>query len=192
MKVIGLTGPTGAGKTLVADLMGLPVVNADLVARKVHKDPLVLAKLCRRFGEDVVSDDGSLNRVVLATRAFATRQDTDDLNAIMHPAIFKEIEKELQALKQAGEGYCLLDAPLLFEADCRRLCYTTVGVLAPSHVRQSRIMERDGITEEMAYQRMTAQPDDEYYKERCDHILINNGDIGKLQRDVQTLLKEFV
>ncbi len=191
MKVIGLTGPTGAGKTVVAEFMGLPVVNADRVARLVHKDPQVLAKLCQRFGEDIVSG-GVLNRAVLASRAFATRKDTDDLNTIMHPAILKRIKEELVSLEQAGEPYCILDAPLLFEADCYELCHTTVGVLAPSSLRESRIVERDGITGEMAGQRMAAQPKDDYYTQRCDHILTNSGDISQLQRDVQVLLSELV
>ena len=95
-------------------------------------------------------------------------------------------------MEQAGETYCLLDAPLLFEANCQNLCHTTVGVLAPFAVRESRIVQRDGITEEMAHQRMAVQPKDDYYRERCDHILINKGDTVQLQRDVQALLKELM
>lgn len=191
MRVIGLTGPTGAGKTVVAELMELPVVNADRVARLVHKDPEILSELCQRFGKDIVVG-GVLNRAVLASRAFATRQDTDDLNAIMHPAILTRIKEELASLEQAGETCCILDAPLLFEADCYQLCHTTVGVLASSSLRENRIVERDGITGEMAEQRMAAQPKDDYYIQRCDHILTNNGDISQLQRDVQVLLSKLV
>lgn len=191
MRVIGLTGPTGAGKTVVAELMKLPVVNADRVARLVHKDPEILSELCQRFGKDIVVG-GVLNRAVLASRAFATRQDTDDLNAIMHPAILTRIKEELASLEQAGETCCILDAPLLFEADCYQLCHTTVGVLASSSLRENRIVERDGITGEMAEQRMAAQPKDDYYIQRCDHILTNNGDISQLQRDVQVLLSKLV
>ncbi len=184
MKVIGLTGPTGAGKTVVAELMELPVVNADKVTRQVHKNPAVLARLCQTFGDDIVSG-GVLNRAVLGSRAFSTKENTLALNAIMHPAITLEIERQLQGLEQAGHTHCLLDAPLLFEADCASLCHVTVGVLAPSSVRKNRIIGRDSIPEEMAIQRMKAQPDDQYYKDRCDYILINNGDISQLQKDVQ-------
>ncbi len=186
MVVIGLTGPTGAGKTVVAELMELPVVNADKVTRQVHKNPAVLAQLCQTFGEDIVSG-GVLNRAVLASRAFSSKENTLALNAIMHPAITLEIERQLQELEQQGHTHCLLDAPLLFEADCAHLCQVTVGVLAPSSVRKNRIIGRDSIPEEMALQRMNAQPDDRYYKDRCDYILVNNGDISQLQKDVEAL-----
>lgn len=191
MKVIGLTGPTGAGKTIVAEFMNLPVVNADKVARTVHKDPEILARLCQRFGEDIVSG-GVLNRTILASRAFATREDTDALNAIMHPAILQSIEQELKALEQVGEPYCLLDAPLLFEANCYQLCHEIVGVLAPFKLRETRIMERDGIPMELAEKRMAAQPDDGYYQDRCHYILVNNGDICELQKDVEALKEKLI
>lgn len=191
MKVIGLTGPTGAGKTVVAELMNLPCVNADKVARRVHKDPMVQQKLCRRFGDDIVSG-GVLNRAILASRAFASKEDTDALNAIMHPEILKQIEADLAALEADGNQWCLLDAPLLFEANCFKLCRVTVAVLAPTQLRETRIMERDGITGEMALQRMNAQPGDDYYESRCDYVIYNNGDICELQQDVQSLLYEIM
>ena len=128
-QLIAIVGPTGAGKTVVAQMMELPAVNADKVARQIHKDPNVLAALCERFGQDIARD-GVLNRTLLAARAFATPHDTEDLNAIMHPRIVEQIQAELDALKQAGHPLCVLDAPLLFEANCYQLCDTTVAVLA--------------------------------------------------------------
>lgn len=190
MKVIGLTGPSGAGKTLVAELMEMPTVNADQIARQVHKDPSVLQELCCRFGEDILSG-GVLNRPLLASRAFANRQATDDLNSIMHPRIVQRIQEELDRLAREGECFCLLDAPLLFEAECYHLCHATVCVLAHRDVRKNRIMERDGITGEMAEKRMGAQPEDEYYQSRCDHVIWNNGNISDLQQDVKNLLKQI-
>ena len=191
MVVIGLTGPTGAGKTVVAQFLELPCVNADQVTRRVHKNREVLQQLCQAFGEDILVG-GVLNRSVLATRAFSSKENTLALNAIMHPAITLEIEKQLQELEQQGYSHCLLDAPLLFEADCASLCQTTVGVLAPDSVRKNRIIGRDSIPEEMAISRMNAQPDDQYYIDRCDYILVNNGDISDLQKDVEALKEKLM
>ena len=191
MVVIGLTGPTGAGKTVVAQLMELPCVNADLVTRKVHKNQSVLAQLCEIFGKDILSG-GVLNRAVLASRAFASKENTLALNAVMHPAITLEIQRQLQELEQQGHTHCLLDAPLLFEADCASLCHATVGVLAPDSVRKNRIIGRDSIPEEMAIRRMNAQPNDQYYIDRCDYILTNNGDICELQKDVEALKQKLM
>lgn len=191
MIIIGLTGPTGAGKTVVAQFLELPCVNADQVTRKVHKNEAVLKQLCETFGEDIVHE-GVLNRGALATRAFASKENTLALNAIMHPAITLEIHRQLQELEKQGYTHCLLDAPLLFEADCASLCHTTVGVLAPDSVRKNRIIGRDSISEEMAIGRMNAQPNDQYYKDRCDYILVNNGDISDLQKDVEALKEKLM
>ncbi len=190
MKVIGLTGPTGAGKTVVAQMMALPSVNADKVARQIHKDPQVLAALSERFGADMIHG-GLLNRTLLAGRAFATPHDTEDLNAIMHPKILEQIQLQLQALEQAGEPFCLLDAPLLFEANCYQLCHTTVAVLASRNVRKNRIVERDGISGEMAEQRIAAQPDDSYYTSRCEYVIYNTGDIAELNAAAENTLQQI-
>lgn len=190
MKVIGLTGPTGAGKTVVAQMMGLPIVNADRVARTIHKDSAVLKELCERFGADIVRD-GVLNRTLLASRAFATPRDTEDLNAIMHPRILKQIEEELAALEQGGHPLCILDAPLLFEADCYQLCHTTVAVLANRDLRKNRIVERDGISGKMAEQRMSTQHDDAYFSERCEFVIHNSGDIVELHTAAEDTLQQI-
>ncbi|MBR4868975.1 MAG: dephospho-CoA kinase [Clostridia bacterium] len=190
MKVIGLTGPTGAGKTVVSQMMDLPTVNADQVARQIHKDPVVLAELCERFGNDIVRD-GALNRTLLATRAFCTPHDTEDLNNITHPRILEKICLELSRLEQAGHAFCILDAPLLFEAGCYQLCHTTVAVLASRDLRKTRIVERDGISGEMAEQRIAAQHSDEYFKERCEFIVYNSGDIVELNNVAKDILQQI-
>lgn len=188
MNVIGLTGPSGAGKTAVADLINWPAVNADAIARQVHKDPQVLAALCCAFGADIAAN-GMLNRALLASRAFCDPEKTKTLNGIMHPGIIKRIHEELSVLEAAGHPFCLLDAPLLFEADCYQLCHATVAVLARRDVRRNRIIERDGISGEAADLRIAAQPEDQYYISRCDHVIWNNGNICDLQQAVQKLIK---
>jgi dephospho-CoA kinase len=190
MKVIGLTGPTGAGKTVVAQLWGLPTVNADKVARTLHKDPQVLAELQNRFGEDVVTD-GVLNRMVLAKKAFSSHENTAALNGIMHLRILEEIARQLRVLEQEGNDLCVLDAPLLFEGNCVDLCHVTVAVLAKDEVRMERIIQRDGISMDMALKRMSAQQRDEYYISQCDHTLYNSGDITQLHQMAAALLDEI-
>lgn len=190
MKVIGMTGPSGAGKTVVAEMMNLPVINADQVARQMHKDPAVLSALCRRFGADIARD-GILNRTLLAARAFASAQDTRDLNAIMHPKILAEIQRRLQVLEQQHTPLCILDAPLLFEGNCYSLCHTTVAVIAARDVRKNRIVERDGISGEMAEQRMAAQPRDDYYIQRCEFVIYNSGDIAALHTAAEEVFQKI-
>lgn len=177
MKIIGLTGLTGAGKSTVARKLipyGCYHIDADLIARNIiNSDENVKNKLKERFGDDIINADGAVNRPVLATRAFADSQSTEALNAITHPAVTARI-KELIA-EQSDKGYkaVLLDAIALFESGEDALCDFTVAVTAPEDVRLERIIIRDGITEERALERIRAQKDDSFFASRADFIIWN-------------------
>ena len=173
---IGLTGPTGAGKGYVCSELekrGFKIIDSDLVARKLtEKGSPLLKELQKAFGEDIL-ENGELNRKLLATRAFESREKTDLLNAIMHPAIIDEC-KRLSAVP------CVLDAPQLFEAKAENDCYKIICVTASFENRLSRIIERDNISKEQALQRINAQFDEKYYIERSDYVIHNYGeDINK-------------
>ncbi len=178
IRVIGLTGPTGAGKSLVADTFraaGLPIVDADLVARQVtepHTD--CLNALRAAFGDDILHADGSLNRRELARRAFATPETAERLNRITHPAIMAAIRRQLEDLADVGHPLAVLDAPLLYEAGADALCDRIIAVIAPTEMRLDRIMARDGLDREAATRRMNAQPNDDFYTRDGVTVLIND------------------
>ena len=168
---IGLTGPTGAGKGWVCEefkKLGFTIIDSDSVARKMtEKGSPLLSRLQDEFGSDIL-ENGELNRKLLAKRAFASRDKTNKLNEIMHPAIIEEcIER--------SEIPCVLDAPQLFEANADKLCYKIICVSAPLKKRLERIIRRDNITEEQALQRINAQFDEDYYINRSDYVIHNNG-----------------
>lgn len=192
---IGLTGPTGAGKTTVAAhflAAGLPVVDADKAARSVTAaGSPTLSALADAFGADILSADGTLDRKVLAARAFADPALTEKLNAITHPAILQLMQAEIDALEAAGKKAVLIDAPLLFEAGLDRICDLTVAVLASKEVRLARIMQRDGITKDAALSRMAAQPDERFYLERAGNILYNDDREENLKKQTAVLLTEI-
>lgn len=174
---LGLTGPTGAGKTTVARLLeqnGIPLVDADAIARTVtEKGSPVLSALADTFGKDILFPDGSLDRRALAAVAFSSKENTEKLNAVTHPAILARIRR---ALADAAGDAVILDAPLLFETGLDALCDHTVAVVADEAVRLARITARDGISEEAAKKRMAVQPDTAFYAARADILLYNNGD----------------
>ncbi len=178
IRVIGLTGPTGAGKSLVADTLraaGLPIVDADRVARQItepHTD--CLKNLCAAFGDEILQDDGSLNRKELARRAFATPETTEQLNRITHPAIMAAIKQQLEDLTDEGHPLAVLDAPLLYEAGADALCDRILTVTAPAELRLARIMARDGLDREAAMMRMNAQPSDDFYIRDGVTVLTND------------------
>lgn len=174
---LGLTGPTGAGKSTVACLLeqnGIPLVDADAIARTVtEKGSPVLSALADTFGKDILFPDGSLDRRALAAVAFSSKENTEKLNAVTHPAILARIRR---ALADATGDAVVLDAPLLFETGLDALCDHTVAIVADEAVRLARITARDGISEEAAKKRIAVQPDTAFYAARADILLYNNGD----------------
>ena len=174
---LGLTGPTWAGKSTVARLLeqnGIPLVDADAIARTVtEKGSPVLSALADTFGKDILFPDGSLDRRALAAVAFSSKENTERLNAVSHPAILVRIRR---ALADATGDAVVLDAPLLFETGLDALCDHTVAIVADEAVRLARITARDGISEEAAKKRMAVQPDTAFYAAHADILLYNNGD----------------
>lgn len=190
MKIFGLTGKTGAGKSTVAAMLkekGFFIIDGDVVAREiVLPGKPALGKLSEAFGKEIILSDGSLDRKELAKRAFITPENTALLNKITHPFIksrFEELIKEAQA---QGFGKVIIDAAAILESDCKDLCEKIIVVHAPSDVRLERILQRDGITKEQALIRMNGQKDDEYYLSQADYVIRNYADF-ELEKEIEFL-----
>lgn len=183
---IGLTGPTGAGKStvsLVAANMGFQVINCDVIARKAtEKGSIGLLKLAAVFGEDILNPDDTLNRKALASKAFSSKENTELLNKTLLPYIVKLVDSEIVSDK------VLLDAPTLFESGISSECDFTVAVLADEKIRLDRIIKRDNITLDDAKLRMSAGKDDEFYITNADYILYNNGDTETVKTEFLNIL----
>lgn len=192
MKIYGLTGKTGAGKSTVAlklQEFGFYVIDGDLIARNItQKGKPALKELAKEFGCDIIEADGSLNRKLLASRAFKDKESTALLNSITHPIIKAEFETELRKAEAEGYSFAVIDAAALLESSCKDLCEKIIVVTAPEEIRLSRILERDGITKEQALVRMNAQHSDEYYNEKAD-ILIRN--YPPYEKEIELTLKEL-
>lgn len=192
--VVGLTGPTGAGKSAVArrlEAAGWQIIDADVLARRVvEPGEAALEALVERFSASILNADGTLDRAALARVAFASREATAALNAIVHPAVITKMNEELAEAKARGVKVVALDVPLLFQAGLESLCDLTVAVTAPDDVRRERICRRDTLSEEQATARMNAQPPAEYYTSRADRVIDNGGDEAALAAAVAALLAE--
>ncbi|MGN0468215.1 MAG: dephospho-CoA kinase [Acutalibacteraceae bacterium] len=177
MTVYGLTGKTGAGKSTVAKKLskkGFFVIDADEIARLVvKKGSPVLKNLANEFGNDIIDDNGELNRKLLAQRAFSSPQNTDLLNKITHTAIDEAIRKIIFDASQNGKDKFIIDAAALLESPTKKLCSKIIVVTAPEKLRLERIMKRDGIFLSQAMTRINAQKDDDYYLEQADIIIRN-------------------
>lgn len=174
--ILGITGGTGSGKTTLlktAEDLGFQVLDCDQIYHELlETDKNLLEAIENRFPGSV--EAGKLQRKKLGTVVFADPQALDDLNAITHGAVRQAVEARLQ-------GNTAIDAIALFESGMDKLCDVTVAVTAPEEQRIKRLMAREGITEEYAKSRISAQPADSYFRQRCDHVLENDGDIMQFQ-----------
>lgn len=191
MKIVGLTGQTGAGKSLVSEHLrdeGFPVVDCDLVARQVTKkgEP-ALAALTAVFSPDILTAAGELDRRALGRRVFSDRAALKRLNETIFPFILDRIRTVCTAYGEQGERVVILDAPTLFESGADALCSAVVGVCASEKVRKMRIMTRDGLSEAEAVSRMNSQHTEAFFKAHCDFIIENNDDRQTLRRSVTAL-----
>ena len=188
MKIIGLTGGSGVGKGTVAARMrelGAGWVDADAVYRALcATNRGMLAALDAAFG-GVLDENDALDRPRLAQIVFSDPEKLAKLNEITIPYIRAASLEAMQA--QADCPIVLYDAPTLFEGGVDDLCAQTVGVLADLETRVQRVMARDGISDAAARARILAQPDDDFYRARCDYIIENNGDLAALWRDTDAL-----
>ena len=187
MKIIGLTGPTGAGKSSLknaAENLGFKVIDCDKFARKaVEKGTEGLKALVNVFGEDILLSDGNLNRKALAKKAFSSAENTEILNKTLLPFIVDLV------MAECDSEYVLLDAPTLFESGLNAKCDATIAVLADKKTRLSRICERDSISKDEAILRINAGKTDDFYKENADYIIYNNGDLELLNNNFLYILK---
>lgn len=189
MKIIGLTGPTGAGKsnlTETAQNLGFKVIDCDKVARQaVVKDSEGLKALVKVFGADILLENGELNRKALARKAFATLEQTNLLNKTLFPFITELVEKEFDS------DLILLDAPTLIESGLNKKCDKVIGVWADPEIRLQRICERDGLSLEDAKIRLNAGKDESFYKKNTDILIYNNGEIPEFRKEISEILTEI-
>lgn len=175
MFVIGLTGPTGAGKSTVSRALsahGFYVADGDAYARLVTAaGSPVLKELANAFGDDTILPSGGLDRRLLASRAFSSPEKTELLNSITHPAITERIFSDIKRAERDGFDTAVIDAAALIESGIAEKCDLLAVVTAPPEIRLERILSRDGMSRADALRRMEAQKNEEYYKEFADIII---------------------
>ncbi|MGO2426448.1 MAG: dephospho-CoA kinase [Corynebacterium flavescens] len=188
MRLIGLTGGIGSGKSTVAALLaqhGWQVVDADAIAREIVKPGQpALARLVEAFGEDILAVAGTLRRSVLAQRAFADAEHTQVLNSITHPAIEEETQWRFAAARAAGEPYVVYDMPLLVDKGLHTGMDAVIVVDVDKDTRIARLVDSRGLDEADARARIAAQVSDDVRLGAADYVIDNNGTLSQLAPQV--------
>ena len=190
---VGLTGGIGSGKSTVVDMLankGAAVVDADEIARRVvAPGSSVLGRLAEKFGADILLDDGSLDRALLAQRAFADERGTRRLNEITHPAIREQAERDISRAEETSE-IVVYEMPLLVESGQVSLVDVVVVVDVPESVHVDRAVQR-GMDESDVRQRMLRQASREQRLDAADAVIDNSGPYDQTRAQVDALWTEW-
>lgn len=193
MLTIGLTGGIGSGKSTVSTLfaeLGVPVIDADVVAREVVKpgEP-ALDEIAARFGQEILNPDGSLNRTNLRELIFADPQARRDLETILHPRIRSRMAEQLSALETP---YALLSIPLLVESGHAYNLDRVLVVDLPEDQQIQRVCQRDNSSREQTVAILKAQCSRQERLAIADDVIENSGDLAALKEQVLALHQKYL
>jgi dephospho-CoA kinase len=194
MRVLGLTGGIGSGKSTVASMfseLGAEVIDADELARAVvEPGQPALAEIIQAFGADMLRPDGSLDRGRLAAIVFADPAARTRLNAITHPRIRERMQAEIDR-RQGRRGLLILDIPLLYENARMDAAEKVIVVWVDPQTQLQRLTEREGMTADTAKRRIAAQLPLDEKKALGDHVIDNTGSMAQTRSQVDALYRQF-
>ena len=194
MKVIGLTGGTGSGKSVVSKSLaeaGAVIVDADKIAHEIIlKGEPAYQEIIEYYGTGILDEEGNIIRKKLGEIVFNDKEKLAFLNQCTHKYITAEVKKQIAEAKEEGTATAIIvDAPLLLEAKLETVCDLVWVVYAESEVRAQRVMARDGITYELAKARIANQKSWEEYKAAADAVIDNSKDLSYLEGQLNEILK---
>ncbi|HPQ67847.1 MAG TPA: dephospho-CoA kinase [bacterium] len=195
MKIVGLTGGIGSGKSVVAGFLsvcGAKCLDTDQVARDVAAPGSEgLRKIVDRFGTDVLQSSGELNREALAKIVFADPTARRELEMITHPLIFRAVHRWLSEQLTAGVAVAVLEIPLLFEVEVPYTFDATICVIAVRSVRLDRIRRRSEYDEATLAGILDAQMDQNEKAARADYVIDNSGTLVETKAAVEEIFQKI-
>lgn len=194
MRVIGLSGGIGSGKSAVAQMLrgrGIPVIDADVLARDVTLPGRPAYQDIARAWPEVLADDGRIDRKRLAAIVFADAESRKRLEGITHPRIRAEVAAQTSALAADGHEVAFLEAALLVETGLYKSLDGLVVVTADDDTRIARVMSRDGIPREEVLARMAAQLPLEHKTRVADHVIDNSRGLDETAEQVRRVLPQI-
>lgn len=196
MKIIGLTGPSGAGKGACGKIFsdhGIAVIDTDAVYHALLVPPSAChEELIKTFGNEILTESGKIDRPKLAHIVFSDKSGRKhtELNRITHAHVLNQTRDLIEEYRKQGLVATVIDAPLLFESGFDGYCDFSIAILADRLLRFNRILTRDDISEARAMERLNVQPDDDFYIDRADHVILNNTTLSHLKDSLIQILKD--
>lgn len=195
MRIVGLTGGIGTGKSTVSRMLrelGATVIDADEATRAVQAPGSEgLRQLVAGFGEGILTPEGHLDRARLADVAFGDEAARQRLNGIVHPLVQQWMAERQREAVERGDPVVVLDIPLLFESRGTGAFETVILVYAPEDVQVRRLVELRGMTEAQARARMAAQMPIDEKRALATHVIQNTGSLAALRGEVERVWAEI-
>ncbi len=190
---VGLTGGIGCGKSTVCELfaqLGVPIIDTDVIARQlVEPGQIALVRLTENFGSVILNTDGTLNRAQLRELAFSDKQHKQQLDAIMHPLIYAELEHQAVGLTTP---YCILAIPLLLETQQQQIVDRILVVDCEPALQLLRVMNRDHISARQAERIIAAQTSRDRRLAAADDLIENHSTADHLAEQVKSLHNSYL
>lgn len=190
MKKIGITGGVGSGKSLVLtfleDTYHAVVYQADLIAHEVQKPGEDCYKeVVRVFGEEILNEDGTINRGILGGIVFADPEKLQKLNEIVHPAVEQRIREFIEKEEAAGTEVFVLEAALLHKPVYREMLDEIWYIHVKDEVRRERLKESRGYSDEKITSMFASQPEEDVFRRLCDRVIENSGEMKETCRQLR-------
>ena len=193
MKVIGITGGVGCGKSAVLAFLeteyAAVVTQLDEVAKQLQKrGQECFEQIVAQFGTDILRDDGELDRNRLAETVFQDSERLLKLNAIVHPTVTAWVKEDIEQKRRDGVDLYVIEAALLPTAGYESICDEMWYIYAEEPVRRRRLKESRGYTEEKITQMIASQPTEQMFRESCGHVIENSGTLENTKEQIGELL----
>ncbi|MEO4051969.1 dephospho-CoA kinase [Solibacillus sp. CAU 1738] len=193
--IIGLTGSIASGKSTVAEMLkgyGLPIVDADVVAREVVEPGTpTLALIAEAFGPEVIATDGTMDRAKVGALIFHDTAKRKQLNDIIHPAIRAEMLRQREEFVANGAETVIMDIPLLFESKLQHYVEKILVVSVKEDVQLARLMERNNLSRDEALARINSQLPMSVKEKGADAVIYNNLNIEATEKQLQHILQNW-
>lgn len=194
MKILGITGSSGSGKSSVCKIIQksakAKVIDADKIAKELQDERTeYYYKIIETFGQDILDNDRNIIRKKLAEIIFKDENQKLKLDKLTFKYVVDEIKRQIEIYKQENLDYIVVDAPTLIEANMNNMFDYIIAVIATKENKLARICERDNISIEFAETRLSAQKEDSFYKEYANFVILNDDE--NLNKKVKDLLQKM-
>ena len=195
MRLIGITGSSGSGKSTVADFYtrcGYTVIDGDGVSRELAvPGSAYVAALVKAFGPDICDENGALDRRAMGAIAFSCPENQKKLTQVTTPLILDEVRRRMALCESKGEQLAFLDGAIILGGPFQPLCEKVIAVLADRETQISRIAARDGISRQGAQERLARQWSNEQMAEKADICIYNTSTVEELLCEAEKILNEL-